>query len=124
VNDEIKKEELFLSGLKTFNEENFFDAHEIWEDLWSEYYLKDRDFIQGLIQLAVCFVHLQNKNINGARSLLKKSTKKLYSFPHNHRNVKLKELKHMMNELNIELELINNTTEFNWKKCPKIFLHE
>ena len=56
--------------------------------------------------------------------LLKKSTKKLYSFPHNHRNVKLKELKHMMNELNIELELINNTTEFNWTKCPKIFLHE
>lgn len=54
MNDEIKKEELFLSGLKTFNEENFFDAHEIWEDLWSEYYLKDRDFIQGLIQLAVC----------------------------------------------------------------------
>ena len=92
--------------------------------MWSEYYLKDRDFIQGLIQLAVCFVHLQNENINGARSLLKKSTKKLYSFPHNHRNVKLKELKHMMNELNIELELINNTTEFNWTKCPKIFLHE
>ena len=80
MNDEIKKEELFFSGLKTFNEENFFDAHEIWEELWSEYYLKDRDFIQGLIQLAVCFVHLQNENINGARSLLKKSTKKLYSF--------------------------------------------
>ena len=74
MNDEIKKVELFLSGLKTFNEENFFDAHEIWEELWSEYYLKDRDFIQGLIQLAVCFVHLQNENINGARSLLKKST--------------------------------------------------
>ena len=26
MNDEIKKEELFLSGLKTFNEENFFDC--------------------------------------------------------------------------------------------------
>ena len=47
MNDEIKKEELFLSGLKTFNEENFFDAHEIWEDLWSEYYLKDRDLFKA-----------------------------------------------------------------------------
>ena len=59
MNDEIKKEELFLSGLKTFNEENFLMLTKR-QDLWSEYYLKDRDFIQGLIQL-VCFVHLQNK---------------------------------------------------------------
>ena len=40
------------------------------EDLWSDYYLKDRLFIQGLIQLSVSFVHLKNNNMNGAKSLL------------------------------------------------------
>jgi predicted metal-dependent hydrolase len=35
--DDDKKKELFFSGLKTFNGGNYFDAHEIWEELWSEY---------------------------------------------------------------------------------------
>ena len=124
VNDDIKKEELFFSGLHTFNTGSYFDAHEIWEDLWSEYYLKDRDFIQGLIQLAVCFVHLQNNNITGARSLLNKSIKKLHGFSHDHRNINLKELKKIMNKLNLELELINNAAEFDWSNCPRILLNE
>ena len=124
MDDDKKKEELFFSGLNTFNGGNYFDAHEVWEELWSEYYLKDREFIQGLIQLAVCFVHLQNGNINGARSLLNKSTKKLYKFPHDHRNINLKKLKNIMIELNIELESINNAAEFDWSNCPRILLNE
>ena len=124
MDEDKKKEELFFSGLKTFNGGDYFDAHEIWEELWSEYYLKDREFIQGLIQLAVCFVHLQNGNINGARSLLNKSIKKLQGFPHNHRNINLKELKNNMKKLNIELELINIATEFDWSNCPRILLNE
>ena len=119
-----KKIELFFSGLQTFNSGNYFDAHEIWEELWSEYYLIDRDFIQGLIQLAVCFVHLQNNNINGARSLLNKSIKKLHEFSHDHRNINLKELKRIMKKLNLELELINNVVEFDWSNYPAILLHE
>ena len=124
MNDDKKKEELFFSGLQTFNSGNYFDAHEIWEELWSEYYLKDRDFIQGLIQLAVCFVHLQNNNLNGAKSLINKSIKKLHRFSHDHRNIDLKGLKKIMKKLNLELELINNVAEFDWSNCPTILLHE
>jgi hypothetical protein len=124
VNDDKKEEELFFSGLQTFNSGSYFDAHEIWEELWSEYYLKDRDFIQGLIQLAVCFVHLQNNNLNGAKSLINKSIKKLHGFSHDHRNIDLKGLKKIMKKLNLELELINNVAEFDWSNCPTILLHE
>lgn len=124
MDDDKKKEELFFSGLNTFNGGNYFDAHEVWEELWSEYYLKDRDFIQGLIQLAVCFVHLQNNNLNGAKSLINKSIKKLHGFSHDHRNIDLKGLKKIMKKLNLELELINNVAEFDWSNCPTILLHE
>ena len=55
---------------------NFIEAHEAWEDLWSDYNLDDKKFIQGLIQLSVSFVHLENNNLNGARSLLKKCNEK------------------------------------------------
>ena len=71
---------LFQAGLKLFNDKNFYDAHEKWEDLWSDYYLKDRLFIQGLIQLSVSFVHLKNNNMNGAKSLLNKCKQKFEGF--------------------------------------------
>tara|TARA_B110000438_G_scaffold296912_1_gene342368 strand:- start:224 stop:598 length:375 start_codon:yes stop_codon:yes gene_type:complete len=124
VNDDKKKEELFFSGLSAYEEGKYFDAHEIWEELWSEYYLKDRDFIQGLIQLAVCFVHLQNGNINGARSLLNKSTKKLKDFSYNHRGLNVKSLKNDLNKLFLQFEAIDDAEEFDWSNCPKILLNE
>ncbi len=77
-----------------------------------------------MIQLAVCFVHLQNNNLNGAKSLINKSIKKLHGFSHDHRNIDLKGLKKIMKKLNLELELINNVAEFDWSNCPTILLHE
>jgi len=41
-----KIDTLYSEGKKEFQDGNFYDAHEIWEDLWSDYYLKDRKFIQ------------------------------------------------------------------------------
>ena len=40
-------------GLNYFKSGDYFEAHESWEDLWSDFYLEDRKFIQGLIQLSV-----------------------------------------------------------------------
>ena len=124
MSDEIKKKELFEKGLSYYKDGNYFEAHEYWEDLWSDFYLEDRKFIQGLIQLAVSFVHLENGNMNGARSLLKKSTKKFIGFLPNHRNINVKELMNSLNELSFKLETINSATEFDWTTCPKILLNE
>ena len=45
--------DLFMKGIDSFNRHSFYDAHEFWEDLWSDYRLPDAKFIQALIQLAV-----------------------------------------------------------------------
>ena len=65
-------ETLFQKGLSEYEKGDYFEAHEAWEDLWSDYNFPDRKFIQGLIQLSVSFVHLGNGNLIGAKSLLKK----------------------------------------------------
>ena len=70
--DLIKQEKLFIEGIKSFNKHEFYDAHEHWEDLWSDYNLKDDKFIQALIQLSVGYFHITNNNRNGANGLLKK----------------------------------------------------
>ena len=70
MNDADKIESLFQEDLKHYRTGDYFEAHESWEELWSDYYLMDRKFIQGLIQLSVSFVHLETGNIKGAKSLL------------------------------------------------------
>ncbi len=43
--DALIEEDLFLRGVKAFNERDFFEAHELWEELWSEYNLSERIFV-------------------------------------------------------------------------------
>mgnify|MGYP005644518183 FL=1 len=89
MTEEETKEKLYQEGLNYFKSGDYFEAHESWEDLWSDFYLEDRKFIQGLIQLSVSFVHLERENMNGAKSLLNKSIEKFQLFSGVHRNVNL-----------------------------------
>ena len=75
--DDVKKEDLFIKGLVEYNDKNFYDAHEFWEELWSDYKLEKPDLIQGLIQVSVGYYHLNNLNKKGAIGLFTKSLKKL-----------------------------------------------
>lgn len=60
---------LYLKGIEFFNECEFFESHEAWEELWTEYHGPDRGFYQGLIQAAVALHHYGNQNIRGAKKL-------------------------------------------------------
>lgn len=63
----------YLAGIVLFNEGDFFEAHEVWEDLWSEAHGDERRFYQGLIQAAVGLCHFGNGNIGGAAKLYRSS---------------------------------------------------
>jgi len=120
VNEKEKKEQLFFEGLRAYEEKYFFEAHELWEELWSEYYLADRTLIHGLIQLAVSFVHLGNGNVNGAKSLLKKSADKFSSFSGVHRSINIDNLKKQIMEIKNEYEQLMTIDEFDWTHIPDL----
>ncbi len=61
--------ELYLTGIGHFNECDFYESHEVWEELWADYRGPSRKFYQGLIQAAVALHHFGNGNIRGARKL-------------------------------------------------------
>lgn len=115
-----KIETLFIKGKKEFLDGRYYDAHETWEDLWSDYYLKDRKFVQGLIQLSVSFVHLKNNNMIGAKSLLKKSKAKFSYFEGVHRSINTNKLKNEMNKIEKVYQLLNNIENFDWSLVPKL----
>lgn len=63
----------YLAGIVFFNRHEFFDAHEVWEDLWQECTGPERRFVQGLIQAAVALYHFGNGNLRGASKLFQSS---------------------------------------------------
>ena len=64
---------LYLAGIRSFNERDFFASHEQWEDLWRDTHGRLRDFYTGLIQAAVALYHFTNGNLRGARKLYQTS---------------------------------------------------
>ena len=120
MNEEEKKEQLFFDGLQAYEEKDFFEAHELWEELWSEYYLDDKTFIQGLIQLAVSFVHLGNGNLNGAKSLMKKSGDKFSSYSGLHRGINIDKLKQQIVIIINEYEQLLTVEGFDWTDIPNL----
>lgn len=63
-------EALFRRGVELFNAGAFFDAHEVWEDLWRDCAAAERRFFQALIQAAVSAYHKARGNMTGATRLL------------------------------------------------------
>lgn len=61
--------ELLARGQTLFNDEEFFEAHEVWEELWHVEQGRDRAFVQALIQVAAHLVHLRKGNWSGASSV-------------------------------------------------------
>jgi uncharacterized protein len=65
---------LYLDGITLFNEHEFFEAHEVWEDIWHMAYGLKHEFYQGMIQCAVALEHYRRSNPRGVISLYKSYT--------------------------------------------------
>ncbi|MBT3737684.1 MAG: DUF309 domain-containing protein [Candidatus Marinimicrobia bacterium] len=118
-----KMRDLFEKGLNEYEKGDYFEAHEAWEDLWSDYNFPDRKFIQGLIQLSVSFVHLSNGNMIGARNLLKKCQQKFSDYKGIHRQININELKFAIEAVSLTYDNIQESSEFDWDLVPvlKVF---
>jgi uncharacterized protein len=74
----------YLDGIAQFNRGDYFEAHEVWEDLWHDTTGPDRRFYQGLIQAAVAVYHAGNGNARGARRLFHSGRKYMSGYPKVH----------------------------------------
>ena len=59
----------YLEGIEHFNVCDFYEAHDVWEELWTDYRGPSRTYYQGMIQAAVGLFHFGNGNIRGAKKL-------------------------------------------------------
>lgn len=87
-----QRKEKFELGLAHFNSRKFFEAHEVWEEVWLVEAEPEKTFLQGLIQLAAAFHHYERGNPSGAESLLASGIVKLSRFPETHHGLAIREL--------------------------------
>jgi DUF309 family protein family protein len=90
--DPFEADRLFRYGVALFNGARYWHAHEAWETLWRAADDKDRDFYQGLIQIAAGLLHLQGRNPRGARNKLSEGLAKLRRYEPAHRGIFVNEL--------------------------------
>jgi uncharacterized protein len=69
------------NGLACYRNQQFFEAHEHWEDKWNRLVDPERLFLQALIQVTVAMHHYQHGNRAGALSLLQRALRKLERYP-------------------------------------------
>jgi len=71
----------FEEGVAHFNAREFWHAHESWEILWLEADSDLVEFLQGMIQLAAAYHHLQRGTPRGAVRLIDAALRRLEPFP-------------------------------------------
>lgn len=71
----------YLRGIEDFNAGRYFDAHEIWEEIWLRSSGETKMFYQMLIQAAVGLHHYERGNARGARGMHANVVEKLGRLP-------------------------------------------
>ncbi len=67
----FKEEEwaTFLEGVRLFNDCRYFEAHDVWEEIWDLASGPRRDLYQGLIHAAVTMEHYLRGNPRGVQGV-------------------------------------------------------
>ncbi|MDP9021191.1 MAG: DUF309 domain-containing protein [Actinomycetota bacterium] len=86
-------EEALAKAVELWNQERFFEAHEVLEDVWNAAPDGDRLFWQGVIQVAVGCCHHQRGNVPGSVALLRKAAEKLAEYPDVYHGIDVEQLR-------------------------------
>ena len=113
-------DDLYAMGISAFNQRDFYEAHDYWEELWTEYQLPDRHFVQGLIQLAVGCFHLTNDNLNGGRGLLSKCKPKLGQGGDSSRGLDVRVMVSFVDDALEQISALQSAADFDWSRLPKL----
>jgi predicted metal-dependent hydrolase len=82
-----KPDTRFFDGVERFNRGEYFDAHEVWEELWMDCPSAERRFVQALIQAAVALHHFERDNLTGAARLFRSGRTYMEPFRPVHRGL-------------------------------------
>jgi predicted metal-dependent hydrolase len=92
---DITRHRFYRAFFRCWNEQRYYEAHDVLEQLWLKTNTSDDDFFKGLIQAAGAFIHLQKqfehplhakhgRRLSPAVRLFRLAERKLSSFAPRH----------------------------------------
>lgn len=90
--DAEEEARLFHEGIELFNSGEWFEAHEVWEDIWHHAGGEKKQFYQGLIQLAVTIEHIRRGNPRGVVQVFESATRKFTGLPEKYMGIDITSL--------------------------------
>jgi len=99
VEEEIPKEDAIKDGISYFNNERFWECHEVFEGVWKKCYEGERDLLQGIILVAASLVHYQKNENEICISILNRALKKLANTSGQYHNIDVDGLRNKVNEI-------------------------
>jgi hypothetical protein len=84
--------EEFWQGVEQFNQQEFYACHDTLEALWMESSEPQKQFYQGILQIAVACYHLGNLNWRGAVILLGEGSRHLTDYQPEYEGINVTEL--------------------------------
>ena len=114
--------QLLLDGITRFNLGDYYEQHEILEDLWAHEHRNIRRFYQGILQIGVAMFHIQNGNKHGAVYMLERGSNYLLPFTPHCQTVNVTDL---LEQATRVLESIKDIApeklaDFDWSLAPTI----
>jgi hypothetical protein len=71
----------YLRGIELFNQGEFYECHEVLEDIWVVSCGQEKLFYQGIIMAAVAFYHYELGRFGAARVMHRKAKERLQQVP-------------------------------------------
>lgn len=99
VEEKIPKEDAIRDGISYFNDERFWECHEVLEGVWKECYEGEKDLVQGIILVAAALVHFQKNENEICLSILNRALNKLTNSSGKYHNIDVDVLRNKVNEI-------------------------
>jgi hypothetical protein len=131
---DLAKHPFYLAFFRCWNEQRYYEAHDVLEQLWLKTDAEEANFFKGLIQAAGAFVHLQKRfehpshvkhgrRLPPAVRLFQLAQKNLASFAPCHHRLDVTALCHLLNRYAHEIVASDYTTNpWSPETAPKLKL--
>src|SRR5579885_1380345 len=77
VEEEIDRETAICMAIQYFNDERFWECHEVLEGVWKQTFEGEKDLVQGIILVAAALVHYQKDEDEICLSIMNRAMEKL-----------------------------------------------
>ena len=114
----------YLSYFECFNQQLFYEAHDVLEELWLGQRRQPNDlFYKGLIQLAGAFVHLQKNRLKPSAALFRLAQNNISKYPEQHERLNTLAVLSLIAQWTSELEKTEFTVNpLRRENAPKLHL--